>query len=192
MKRRALITGSKGFIGGHLKSKLHKLGWEVFSWDLIDSKDVREVAGFDMKVDCVFHLAGISGQNYFKNNLIEGYDINLTGTLAVLNYSQKMNARCIFASTSGVYQSNDEKVDESSTLDPQTPYAISKLLGENLCYQFSKDWDTSITVLRIFNVYGREQVETFLIPYIVKKFINGETLEIRMPEAARDFILLLL
>jgi nucleoside-diphosphate-sugar epimerase len=188
MKRKALITGSEGFIGRHLKAKLDVLGWEVFCWDMVDSKDVRDVAKFNNNVDFVFHLAGISDEKSFKSNILDSFDINITGTLAVLNYCKKNDAKCIFASTSGVYNSSNKKVDELSDLNPSSPYAISKYLAERICYQFSKEWNIPITVLRIFNVFGAEQPEPFIVPYVVNKLINGNTIEIKMPEAVRDFI----
>ena len=188
MNRKALITGSEGFIGKHLKAKLEILGWEVFCWDMADSKDVRDVAKFNKKVDFVFHLAGISEEKSFERNIYDSFDINITGTLAVLNYCKKKDAKCIFASTSGVYNSSIKKVDELSDLNPSRPYAISKYLAENLCKRFSKDWNISTNIIRLFNVYGEGQSSTFLVPYVLNKIINGEMLKIRMPNAARDFI----
>lgn len=188
MNRKALITGSKGFIGRHLKAKLDTLGWEVFCWDMVDSKDVRDLAKFNNKVDFVFHLAGISNEKLFKSNISDSFDVNITGTLSVLNYCKKNGAKCIFASTSGIYNSSSKTVDELSIVNPLRPYSISKYLAENLCKQFSKDWDVSTDVIRIFNVYGEGQSSSFLVPYVLNKIINSEILEIRMQNAIRDFI----
>jgi len=188
-KYRALITGSEGFIGHHLKARLNHLDWEVVCWDMIKwSKDVKEIASYNDKVDVVFHLAGITADQNFKNNLIDSYDVNLTGTQAVLNYCKKSNAKCVFASTSGIYCESNDLIKESSPVKPSRPYSISKLLAENLCYRFSKDWNIPVISLRIFNVFGEKQSEPFIVPYLINKLINNEIIKLRMPDAVRDFI----
>ena len=190
-RRSALITGSEGFLGQHLKSKLNKLNWDVTCWDVkVWSRDVQQVANFDRRVDVVFHLAGVTREENFVNDLINSYDINICGTQAVLNYCKKANSKCVFASTSGVYKTSNalRKVDESFQVMPSRPYSISKFIAENLCRHFAEDLNVPSISLRIFNVFGEGQKEPFLVPYVINRLIKGKSVALRMPEAIRDFV----
>ena len=110
--------------------------------------------------------------------------------VSVLNYCRQFQARCIFASTSAVYEPLNTwgLLSEDSPVKPTSPYAVSKLIAENICFQQSEQYDIPCAVMRIFNVYGPGQRSTFLIPYVLECLLEKRILSLRMPEAQRDFV----
>jgi nucleoside-diphosphate-sugar epimerase len=181
-----LITGSSGFLGSHLKNTLISRNYEVHEL----SGDIRGICDFNKSVDVVFHLAAKTKGSEFKNNLSNSFDINISGTQAVLNYCARNNTTCIFISTCGVYKptANNTYAKEDSLIQPVSSYAISKFIAENLCKQFFASFGFPITILRMFNIYGEGQKEPYLVPYIINRLVKGEIIELRMPNALRDFI----
>jgi len=143
-----------------------------------------------MKADTVFHLAAVVEPDRFTPEPYDAFDVNITGTLSVLNYCRQFQARCIFASTSAVYEPLNTwgLLSEDSPVKPTSPYAVSKLIAENICFQQSEQYDIPCAVMRIFNVYGPGQRSTFLIPYVLECLLEKRILSLRMPEAQRDFV----
>jgi len=186
LKSSVLITGSRGFLGTHLLLALKEQNYEVYEL----KGDIRNILDFDKSVDLVFHLAAVTKDSEFKKNLSYCLDVNITGTLAVLDYCTQNNSGCVFASTSGVYKRSDSviNVDESYPLEPLSLYAASKFIGEKLCQRYSTNFNVPITILRIFNPYGIGQKEPFLAPYIINRLLDGSVIKLRMPDAIRDFI----
>ena len=118
------------------------------------------------------------------------YEVNVAGTLAVLQYCQSVGARCIMASTSGVYGAAPagRPLSEEAPIHPLTPYSISKWLAECLCRQQAEAFGVSSVILRLFNVYGAGQQGSFLIPHLIGGLLRRERLRLRMPDAVRDFV----
>jgi|TARA_B100000315_G_scaffold243896_1_gene267811 nucleoside-diphosphate-sugar epimerase len=152
--------------------------------------DVMELPDYDEPVDVVFHLAGVSRYDQFLEAASKGYDINVIGTLAVLTYCKKVGARCVFASTSGVYRSpmDAEPISEDAPLGPNSPYGISKGLAEGICRHQAKELGTPSVVLRLFNVYGPGQHPSFLIMWVIECLLKKQPIVLRMPDAFRDFV----
>ncbi|KGF73216.1 hypothetical protein DO97_01550 [Neosynechococcus sphagnicola sy1] len=98
------MTGSSGFIGQHLVPYLQSQGWEVTTWQ----GDVRMLAGCTAKVEVVLHLAAVVRSQQFAAAPHEAWDVNVGGTLAALNYCQRVGARCVLTSTSGIYQGHTD------------------------------------------------------------------------------------
>jgi nucleoside-diphosphate-sugar epimerase len=186
LKPSVLITGSRGFLGIHLKKALKLLDYEVHEY----VGDIREINGFNKPINVVFHLAAKTKGIEFIKNKSTCFDINITGTQQILNYCTKNNARLIFMSTSAVYKSPevDTLINEDYPLQPKNSYAISKYIAENLCKQYYDSFGFPITILRIFNLYGEGQKEPYLVPYIINRLVKDELIELRMPDAKRDLI----
>jgi UDP-glucose 4-epimerase len=182
----ALITGSRGFLGRWLTRRLQSGGWRVAEW----KGDVRTIASCDEKVDVVFHLAALVGNDRFLAEPDQGYDVNVTGTVAVLNYCYRAGAKCVLASTSGVYQPTEDWaiISEDSPIDTSQPYNISKWLAERVCYRQATDLEVACVVLRIFNAYGPGQPSSFLVAYVLDCLTRGVPITLRLPQASRDFI----
>ncbi len=181
-----LITGNKGFIGSRLAARLRSEKFGAEEWN----DDIRTIAGHKRAVDVVVHLAAIVNYDQFIAAPLEGYAVNVLGTLAVLNYCQRVGARCVFASTSGIYRAPKSgcPLTEDAPAGPSNPYSLSKWLAEELCRRQADDLGVPSVVLRLFNVYGQGQHPAFVVQYVVDCLTQHKQIALRMPAAERDLI----
>lgn len=132
--------------------------YKVFEGDIRDNKFLKEV--FSNKIDLIIHLAAMAGVRSSIKNPKLYYDVNITGTVNLLERCRKSNIKqFIFASSSSVY-GNNEKVPFSETDrvdNPISPYAATKKSGELLCYTYHHLFDMNMVCLRFFTVYGPRQ-----------------------------------
>ena len=183
------ITGSKGFIGSRLKKRLLKDNHEIIEidfdlgYDLKNWNSLKEIKSFEILI----HLAAKSYVPDSFNNPLPFYETNVIGTLNALELCRKNSARMIYTS-SYVYGSPQYlPIDENHPTSAFNPYAQSKLLGEDLCRGYHRDFQVPIVVLRPFNIYGKGQNQNFLIPKIISQAIAGcVNLEDSRPK--RDFV----
>lgn len=94
-----IVTGGTGFLGRHLTYRLEEEGYKVS----IFSEDIRKFSTLKKESDIVVHLAGVNRQNS-RQSVHELFDVNIVGTLEVMQYCRKMGARCIIASSSAIYR----------------------------------------------------------------------------------------
>jgi UDP-glucose 4-epimerase len=194
--KRILVTGASGFIGSYLVNELRRRKAEVFELDvrnekpvdLLDWEQTREFGGKLGKVDLVFHLAALMFVPYSFENPGEIYKVNLLGTLNVLELCRLYDIKKVVFASSYVYGLPQYlPVDEQHPLQPGTPYARSKLLGEWLCEAYCRDFGLKCVILRPFNVYGEGQRGDFLFPSIINQLGSGK-IELMDAEPKRDFV----
>ena len=195
-----MITGGAGFIGSQLGYSLSKQGHDVFLLDnmsygykdnlLVDGKNFGNFIHEDIRsanlhkhlkgMDYVFHFAGIAPLPNCQENPYEAIDVNVAGTANVLEGCRRQGVkRVIFASTSAVYENNENfPCKEDSIVLPDLIYATSKLQSEILCNSFFKSYQMEVVILRFFNVYGPHQdfqrKQPPLIGYIIKSLLNKQ------------------
>jgi UDP-glucose 4-epimerase len=190
-----LVTGGAGFIGSHLVARLVELGaavrvldnfssgrWEnlaavrgqveLIEGDVRDEATVRRaVAG----VDVVYHQAALPSVPRSIADPRSTFDTNVTGTLNLLLAARDANCRrVVFASSSSVY--GDTPVlpkHEEMTPRPLSPYAISKLSGEQLCTVFTTVYGLETVALRYFNVFGPRQDPASPYAAVIPKFLDA-------------------
>jgi len=179
-----LVTGAAGFIGSHLSELLVRRGYQVIGLDnlsygslqnltsiLHDSNfrfiqgDVRDRDLFEKisdSVEAFIHLAAYKIPRY--GNALETLDVNAKGIENVLKVAQKRGCKVLFASTSDVYGKNPNlPYSENNDFYLGSPqvrrwsYAISKILGEHLCFLYGKEYGLRTVVLRYFGSYGPRQ-----------------------------------
>ena len=173
-----LITGGAGFIGSHLVEKLLIKGNKITVIDNLSTgrilnlkkikkfKKINFIKGDISKkgkwvnnfknVDCVFHLAALADivpsinfpEKYFKSNV--------EGTLNVIQACRKFKVKkLIYAASSSCYGIPKKyPTNESEKINTLYPYALTKYLGEKLCFHWGKLFGLKVTSLRLFNVYG--------------------------------------
>ncbi len=158
-----LVTGGGGFIGTHLCQYLHDSGHQVVSLDVIHTgghpwecitADVRDALQFD-GIDAIVHLAAQISVPRSIENPDETLSVNVDGTASLISAAEAAGVkRIIFASSAAIYGDCEQiPVSEQAPLIPQSPYAVSKIIGEEM---FRKTEIESCS-LRFFNVYGPGQ-----------------------------------
>ncbi len=192
-KKTVLITGANGLIGQELlkqlvDEKIENLRTLDISNLRLENKRIRHCEGdinnppeFIFKdVDIVIHLASVIGVNFTENNPIHTIETIVNGTKKILDLSVKYGiSRFIMASSSEVYGDNSTKpINEKSPVSPKSVYGSAKLTAEYLCKAYKKEHNLDYTIVRIFNAFGKDQLNKFVIPLFIEKALRSETIEI--------------
>lgn len=127
-----------------------------------DLRDIKALEDMFSKydIDTVVHLAAYAGVRPSIQNPQLYYDVNIMGTINLLECLRKYNIRkFVFASSSSVYGNNEKTpFSEDDAVDnPISPYAASKKSGELVCHTYHHLYDISTACLRFFTVYGPRQ-----------------------------------
>ena len=211
MGKIVLITGGAGFIGSALCRELLTLGHDVHVLDdlsfgrrdlapvndahfhQVDIRDrdaVLEVVG-RIAPEWVLHLAAIHFIPYCNAHPLEAADINITGTINVLDACERAGTvkQVFVASTAAVYPIADGPVDEDHALGPLDIYGITKLATEKLASEFHHRTGVPAIIGRFFNAFGPNETNPHLIPEIQKQVRAGvRTLALGNLDPKRDFI----
>lgn len=210
---KALVTGGAGFIGSNLVKQLLEDGHNVTVLDNLSSGyrsnietigdvhfiegDIRDDSAVDKAVkgaEVVFHLAASVGNKRSIDHPLIDADINVMGTLKILEAARREGVRKIVASSSaGIFgELKVLPIKEDHPVEPDTPYGSSKLCMEKECLAYSKLYDIEAVCLRYFNVYGPNQrFDAYgnVIPIFVFKMLKSEPLTVFGDgEQTRDFI----
>lgn len=190
-----LVTGSSGFLGSNLISRLKKSEYKVINYDL-HSYPLEKLSNIKLLmekikgIDAVYHLAGIK-----DSTSSELYRVNILETRNLINairlYAPK--AHLIFTSTFAVYKipSRGQMVDEDFPIVPRNEYGRSKLKAEKEIENISKKFGVRSTILRISNIYGPSKVlvKNSVIADFIDKIMKNEEIEIEgNGRQTRDFI----
>lgn len=172
---RAIVTGGAGFIGSHVVDALVARGDEVFVIDsLVTGKrenvseratlfvrDIREpvLDVFDeVRPETVFHLAAQADVRVSVEQPIHDAEVNVVGTVRVLEAARSFDAQLIFSSTGGaIYGECHEPAPETAPCEPISPYGTAKLAGEEYLAAYNRLYGTGHVSLRYGNVYGPRQ-----------------------------------
>lgn len=146
---KCLVTGHKGYIGGHIYKKLLSEGHEVFGIDIKEGNDVLHCLP-DASFDYVFHLAALPRVEYSVQNPSYTLKQNVFVTSTLLEWAKSHNVkRVIFSSSSSVMGGGDGV--------PKSPYGLHKLMSEMECRLFSELYGLDTVCLRYFNAYSEDQ-----------------------------------
>jgi len=179
---KVLVTGPKGFIGSKVIPFLKGNGYSVKEYN----GDVRKPIKFSGDIDVILHLAALTSISDSIEDPMSTVEVNVLGTLNVLEFARKKSSKVVFLSTAGVYGQKSTPVSENDKLNPKHPYGESKVLSENLCEFYSQVYGIKSVVLRLFNIYGPGQKSPMLIPDILNN-INGKIV-FSSPNYSRDFV----
>jgi nucleoside-diphosphate-sugar epimerase len=193
------VTGGAGFIGGHLCDALVSLGAKVRVIDDLsnssldhlatlidlDPDSLRMVHGSILDEDAlaesmqdaktVFHLAAVGSVPRSIEQPQRSWTVNATGTLRVLEMARKVGAqRVMLAASSSAYGDVPQLPrEESMATSPMSPYAASKLAGEQLMTTWSKCYGLSTVSLRYFNIFGPRQSPDSAYAAVVAAFAKA-------------------
>ena len=166
-----LITGGLGVIGRRLTEHLRERGYDVKVTDVAIRKEAdylrADVTRYEelsevfrtWKIDHVFHLAGEVGRENGEQFPRRCVDINVSGTLNLIQLCIEHDARLYFASTSEIYGDHGselviETLETDTVLQPTNVYGWSKLQAEHYLRHFSQSQGLKAASMRFFMCYG--------------------------------------
>ncbi len=192
--KKILVTGGAGFIGSHIVDRLVCLGSKVVVLDDLSSGklenleksraminflkgDIRDEEALETAldgVDAISHQAAWRSVPESVSRTWDYNEVNVSGTLGIfLKAKDKGIRKIVCASSSSVYGEIDTfPAKESEAVKPISPYAVTKLIGEQYSYVFSKLYNMEIINLRYFNVYGPRQSLDDEYAVVIPKFIS--------------------
>ena len=144
-----LVTGHKGYIGGHLFSRLKQLRYDVCGIDLKDGEDILHCLP-DQMFDFVFHLAACPRVEYSVKKPSYTMKQNVLVTSTLLEWAKDHGVKRVIFSSSSAVQGNGDGV-------PRSPYGLHKLISEMECRLFSELYGLDTICLRYFNAYSEDQ-----------------------------------
>ena len=190
-----LVTGGAGFIGSNIVEELLKRGHFVRVLDNFATgkrenlkefeKDIEFLEG-DIRsyhivrqavkdIEVILHQAALPSVPRSINDPITTNEVNVMGTLNILDASKDAGVRrIVYASSSSVYGDNPILPKREDMLpNPLSPYAVSKLAGEKYCNVFSRLYGMETVSLRYFNVFGPKQDPNSQYSAVIPKFIES-------------------
>jgi nucleoside-diphosphate-sugar epimerase len=210
-----LVTGGAGFIGSNIVKALVEQGESVRVLDncstgnlsnleeVIDRiefilGDIRDPALAHKaveEIDYLIHQAALCSVAYSVDDPVTTNEVNVTGILNMLTAAKDLDVkRIVYASSASVYgDSPGLPKNEDMPTNPVSPYATSKLIGEQYCKLFYELYNLETVTLRYFNVFGPRQACNSHYSAAIPKFI-GSFLEGKSPtifgdgEQSRDLV----
>lgn len=205
-----LVTGGAGAVGSNLVRELLSLGHAVVVVDDLSSGHSRNVPdaatfvsgsitdptvieeAFEIVPEYVFHLAALFANQNSVEHPEQDLIVNGLGSLRVLEACNSRGVRkVIFNSSSCVYGNKEIMTEEDRNFDLDTPYAVTKLLGEHYCAYWARQHGLNTLSVRLFNSYGPGEFPgryRNVIPNFIKLALDGKPLPITgSGEETRDF-----
>ena len=216
-KPKYLVTGAAGFIGSNLVAALVGRGESVRAYDnlatghwglvkrvvpeagLVEpiTADIRDAVAMSRAmegIDVVFHHAALGSVPRSVENPAEADEVNVHGTVVVLDSARRAGVRrIIFAASSAAYGDTPTLPKrEDMAPRPLSPYAVSKLSGEQYLRVFASLYGMETLSLRYFNVFGPNQLPegpyAAAIPRFVRAALAGNAINVFGDgEQTRDF-----
>jgi UDP-glucose 4-epimerase len=187
--KQILITGSNGFVGKALCTLLEEKSFEIINTGDIDTLNLCDWEAVNKipKTEFIVHLASLNFiPDSFKDPL-SYYTNNIKSTLNILEKAKVDGSKVIFFSTYVYGTPLYLPIDEKHITNPLNPYTQSKLICEELCKAYQRDFGVPVTIFRPFNIYGPNQHPAFFIPTIISQ-INNKVIQLNDSKPKRDFI----
>ncbi|QCW02593.1 NAD-dependent epimerase/dehydratase family protein [Natrinema pallidum] len=207
--QRILVTGGAGFIGRNIARALVADNEVRILDDLSTGSrstvpegatliegDIRDDDALDRAtadIDIIFHHAALISVEASIRDPERTHDINVTGTVKLLERARDEAARFVFASSAAVYGNPDTvPISEDAPLEPTSPYGLSKLAAERYVRLYADLYDLSAVALRYFNVYGPGQLDgdySAVISVFVDQAAAGDPITVEGDGSqTRDFV----
>ena len=209
---KALITGIDGFVAYHLYKLLLQQGIEVHGTTIIKDYTNEEITIHQMNLldlenvdkviqevqpDCIYHLAGQSAVGLSWQQPVLTMNVNVNGTINLLDSIRKLNKACrvlVIGSSDQYGPVTPEMcpVREDNSLNPVSPYGVSKCTQEQIAQLYVKAYNMDIVMVRAFNHIGPMQGVNFVIADFASKIVQIEkgaetVLKVGNLAAYRDF-----
>ncbi|HEX6351455.1 NAD-dependent epimerase/dehydratase family protein [Actinophytocola sp.] len=206
---RVVITGGAGFIGANLCRAL-AARHEVRVLDDLSTGSADNLAGVDVAVQlgsvldadavrevcegaaAIVHLAAVPSVPRSIENPKRSHDVNVTGTLTVLEVAREVGAHVVTASSSSVYGDGATAKAEDVVCRPASPYAVSKLAAEAYTSAYRTSFALDAVSFRFFNVFGPLQAANHAYAAVIPAFLHAALHDVPLTvhgdgEQSRDF-----
>lgn len=198
---KALVTGGAGFIGSNVVKKLLDHNWDVRVIDNLSSgyecnlspfdidfrvgdlRDVTFVSNACKNIDTIFHLAANVGRQKSLDDPQTDSEVNVLGTINVLEGMKKWNVpKIVYSSSAAIFgELTMDTIAEDHPQNADSPYGISKLAAEKMVLAYQNIYGIQGVCLRYFNIYGinqRYDLYGNVIPIFAERLLDGEPLPI--------------
>jgi UDP-glucuronate decarboxylase len=176
-QKRILVTGGAGFLGSHLCDRLVEEGHDVLCLDNFftgSKRNIRHLLGkpnlelirhdlvqpIFLEVDEIYNLACPASPIHYQYNPVKTVKSNVMGAINMLGLAKRVNAQILQASTSEVYGNptvhpqREDYWGNVNTIGPRSCYDEGKRCAETLFFDYHRQNNVNIRVVRIFNTYG--------------------------------------
>jgi UDP-glucuronate decarboxylase len=201
--KKILVTGGAGFLGSHLCERLVKEGHHVLCVDNYFTGSKRNIDhlldyhNFDVirqdvclplyvEVDEIYNLACPASPNHYQADPIQTAKTCFLGAYNILGLAKRTGARVVHASTSEVYgdpivhPQNESYWGNVNPVGIRSCYDEGKRVAETLCFDYQRQHDTDVRVMRIFNTYGPRMAanDGRVVSNFVVQAIGGDALTV--------------
>ncbi|MGE3063407.1 MAG: SDR family NAD(P)-dependent oxidoreductase [bacterium] len=211
--KKVMVTGADGFIGSHLTEHLLRKGFKVKALSLYNAEngigklkwvrksrnleivkgDIRDLSMMTEETrDCdgVVNMAALIGIPYSYISVRSYIDTNIIGVYNMLESALKNKTKhLIIISSSETYGTAEyTPIDEMHPLKAQSPYAATKIAGEELALSYFRSFDLPVSVIKPFNVYGPRQSMRSIIPSVINQVLSSKEIKVGNVDTKRDFM----
>jgi UDP-glucose 4-epimerase len=187
-----LVTGGAGFIGANLvenlladgyevcvvddlstgyRSNLDKLEIEFIEDSILNKSKLDKIA---KNCDSIIHLAALGSVPRSVKDPLKTHQVNVEGTLNILEIARKYGSYTIFSSSSSIYGSSSASArHEDLPTNPMSPYAASKIAGESYFRAYGASYQLPTMIFRFFNVFGPKQSFNHAYAAVIPNFISA-------------------
>ena len=166
MRQHAIVTGANGLIGRRLVEALIDRGVSTVAVDCTEGAHGCPFRQLNLTIpgaldelltneSMVFHLAAKTSVSGSVASPRDDFEVNVAGTIEVLESARRTGAAVVFASSSATYDPRSPLPhNEKSPKRPISPYGAAKLASEGYCSVYHHCYSLDVRVVRLFNVYG--------------------------------------
>lgn len=193
MNKKILITGAKGFLGSHVAKYFKSLGYETYGighggLSIDESKSIgldcwrkddisiKSILEFNQIFDVIVHCGGSGSVGFSVKYPYDDFKKTVESTAAVLEYMRiyAPKAKLVYPSSPAVHGLHDNTpIKTSDPLCPVSPYGLHKKIAEELCMQYSKEYEVDVSIIRFFSIYG-EGLKKQLLWDACNKIVSAE------------------
>ena len=189
MSDEILITGVGGFVGRALAAALHRKGVTPRLW----TRQQGDIATAKLEFPHVGQVVHLAAKTFVPDSWKAPagfYEVNVAGTVNVLEFCRRQQARMIFISSYVYGRPRFLPITEAHPLEAFNPYGHTKLMGEDLVNSYARFFGIKQVILRPFNIYGPGQEAHFLIPEIIQQALDPQKAEITLQDLRprRDYL----
>jgi UDP-glucose 4-epimerase len=191
-KEKVVVVGGAGFIGSHIVDACLERGWDTHIIDnfaggkrndrinddatlhKVDIRNYEDIAPIIKGATYVFHLAALPRVQYSIENPQETNDVNIGGTVNVLEAAHQGGVlKVIYSASSSAYGDQETMpLVETMPTNPKSPYGLQKLVGEEYCKVYNLIHGLKTVSLRYFNVYGSRFDPEGAYALVIGKFLK--------------------